>query len=104
MGAAKAGVDPPSASIAVEYGPMGITSNVITLGPISETEGMERLSNKEGESKAKHTVLVGHWGHKKEIADATVYLFSDAGNSVNGARFRWWMGAPGDFGHWLHLI
>lgn len=46
---------------------------------------MERLSNKESESKAKHTVPVGRWGHKKEIADATVYLFSDAGNFVNGA-------------------
>ncbi|KAL3429425.1 hypothetical protein BDV09DRAFT_200637 [Aspergillus tetrazonus] len=84
VGAAKAGVDALSSSIAVEYGPMGITSNVIAPGPIADTEGMRRLAADDGEQRAKNGVPLGRWGRKKEIADATVYLFSDAGNFVNG--------------------
>jgi peroxisomal 2,4-dienoyl-CoA reductase len=33
VGAAKAGVDAISATVALEYGPRGITSNIITPGP-----------------------------------------------------------------------
>lgn len=42
--AAKAGVDALSNSIAVEYGPFGVRSNIIAPGPIGNTEGMSRLS------------------------------------------------------------
>ncbi|KAK3070936.1 peroxisomal 2 4-dienoyl-CoA reductase sps19 [Teratosphaeriaceae sp. CCFEE 6253] len=84
--AAKAAVDQISSSVAMEYGPFGITSNVITPGPIAGTEGMERLSKSDErsvkESKAK--IPVGRWGEVKEIADATVFLFSDAASYVNG--------------------
>ncbi|KAK5726368.1 peroxisomal 2 4-dienoyl-CoA reductase sps19 [Elasticomyces elasticus] len=84
--AAKAAVDQISSSVAMEYGPFGITSNVITPGPIAGTEGMERLSKQDEQStKASKAIIpVGRWGEVKEIADATVYLFSDAGSYVNG--------------------
>ena len=81
---AKAGVDALSHSAAVEFGPRGVTSNIIAPGPISGTEGMERLATKKGNSKAHKSVPLGRYGTVKEIADATVYLFSDAGNFVNG--------------------
>jgi peroxisomal 2,4-dienoyl-CoA reductase len=83
---AKAGVDALSASTAIEYGPRGITSNVITPGPIAGTEGMDRLGNKEAEAagSAFKQIPLGRYGSVKEIADGTVYLFSDAGNFVNG--------------------
>jgi peroxisomal 2,4-dienoyl-CoA reductase len=81
---AKAGVDAMSVSIAIEQGPKGITSNVIAPGPIADTEGMERLAQKESRDKAYKAVPSGRYGSVKEIADATVYLFSDAGNFVNG--------------------
>ncbi|KAL2846687.1 hypothetical protein BJY01DRAFT_247118 [Aspergillus pseudoustus] len=84
VGAGKAGVDALSSSIAIEYGPMGIISNVIAPGPIADTEGMRRLAAEDGEKTARHGVPLGRWGRKKEIADATVYLFSDAGDFVNG--------------------
>ena len=42
--AAKAGVDALSNNVCIEYGPLGITSNVIAPGPIAGTEGMDRLS------------------------------------------------------------
>lgn len=81
---AKAGVDAMSASTAIEFGPRGVTSNVIAPGPISGTEGMERLSRKEDRERTEKSVPLGRLGTIKEIADATVYLFSDAGNYVNG--------------------
>lgn len=45
---------------------------------------MERLSRKEDAERSLKTVPLGRWGTVKEIADATVYLFGDAGNFVNG--------------------
>jgi 2,4-dienoyl-CoA reductase [(3E)-enoyl-CoA-producing], peroxisomal len=84
--AAKAGIDALSATAAIEYGPRGVTSNVITPGPIAGTEGMERLGNRneEGEGTAFKRVPLQRYGTVKEIADGTVYLFSDAGNYVTG--------------------
>lgn len=84
--AAKAAVDQISNSVAIEYGPYGITSNVITPGPIAKTEGMERLAKLDEASAeaSQKAVPVGRWGEVKEIADATIYLFSEAGSFVNG--------------------
>lgn len=83
--AAKAGVDALSSQVCIEYGPLGITSNVISPGPIGGTEGMDRLSKKakEGENPWKQ-IPMGQLGSVKDIADATVYLFSDAANYVSG--------------------
>jgi len=86
VSAAKAAVDQIAHSIAIEYGPLGITSNVITPGPIANTEGMERLAKSDPESLElnKKGVPVGRWGEVREIADATVYLFAETGGYVNG--------------------
>lgn len=83
---AKAGVDALSATAAIEYGPRGITSNIITPGPIIGTEGMARLGSRDTEKSgaAFKKVPLQRYGTVKEIADGTVYLFSDAGNFVNG--------------------
>ena len=81
---AKAGIDALSSSVAIEYGPRGMTSNIIAPGPIGGTEGMERLISKKDIAIAKKLIPSGRYGTVKEIADATVYLFSDAGNFVNG--------------------
>ena len=61
-----------------------MTSNVIAPGPIEGTEGMERLARKEGSEVAKRRVPLGRYGTVREIADASVYLFSEAGNYVSG--------------------
>lgn len=84
--AAKAAVDALTVNVAIEYGPLGVTSNIIAPGPIGGTEGMDRLSksHKAGSGKIGRTIPAGRYGTVKEIADATVYLFSDAGNYVNG--------------------
>jgi len=81
---AKAGVDAMAVSIAIEQGPRGITSNIIAPGPIADTEGIDRLSKKEARENSYKAVPAGRFGTVKEIADATIYLFSDSGNYVNG--------------------
>lgn len=82
---AKAGVDALSAALAIELGPRGLTSNVIAPGPIAGTEGMARLARSEDVAAAMKAVPVGRYGSVKDVADATVYLFSDAAGFVNGA-------------------
>ena len=81
---AKAGVDALSNNIALEFGPRGLTSNVVSPGPIAGTEGMERLSSTTNVADSLKRVPLGRWGTVKEIADATVFLFSDAADYVNG--------------------
>ena len=62
VGAAKAGVDSLVASMAVEYGPFGVLSNVITPGAIEGTEGMQRLASSAQDEKArKATVPAGRY-------------------------------------------
>ncbi|EXJ93541.1 hypothetical protein A1O1_01933 [Capronia coronata CBS 617.96] len=85
---AKAGVDALSNNVAIEYGPLGVTSNVIAPGPIAGTEGMDRLAKKQQSTPGGYPgkgIPLGRWGLIKEIADATVYLFSDAANYVTGS-------------------
>jgi peroxisomal 2,4-dienoyl-CoA reductase len=86
VSAAKAGVDALMSSVALEYGPFGVTANSLAPGAIAGTEGMERLaSSKMDHKELASAIPSGRWGSVRDIADATVYLFSDAGNYVNGA-------------------
>ena len=82
--AAKAGVDTLSSVAAIEYGPRGITSNIIAPGPIGGTEGVRRLESAEGYNKSVATIPSQRFGTVKEIADATIFLFGDTGSYVNG--------------------
>lgn len=83
VSAAKAAVDALSAVLAVEEGPKGVRSNVIAPGPIGETEGWDRLSNKSVPGGGVHFPL-GRVGHVKDIENATVFLFSDAASNITG--------------------
>jgi len=82
--AAKAGVDALSTSVTIEQGPRGITSNVIAPGGIAGTEGLERLSKGNKDPLKNKSIPAGRFGTVKDIADATIYLFSEAGSYVNG--------------------
>lgn len=86
VSAAKAAVDSLMASVALEYGPRGVVSNVIAPGGIEGTEGMDRLG---GSTQAETDQFVkaipsGRMGTVRDIADATVFLFSEAGTYING--------------------
>ncbi|KAH7909091.1 hypothetical protein BJ138DRAFT_1011516 [Hygrophoropsis aurantiaca] len=82
VSAAKAGVDALSAVLAVEEGPHGVRSNVIAPGPIGETEGMSRLKNQAQDKNPGYPL--GRIGHLKDVANATVFLFSDAASWITG--------------------
>lgn len=84
VSAAKAAVDALSRVIAVEEGPRGIRSNVISPGPIGETEGFTRLSSKEAPNPIYIPYPLGRVGHTKDVANATVFLFSEAAANVTG--------------------
>lgn len=84
VSAAKAGVDALSNNLAIELGPLGIRSNIVCPGPIDGTEGMERLTMKGHEEFTRKSVPLGNYGSTQDIADATVYLFSDAAKFVTG--------------------
>lgn len=81
---AKAGVDKLAVQVAIELGPRGITSNVIAPGGVTGTEGTDRLIKNGNDSSVVKSVPSGRLGTVKDMADVVVYLFSDAGNYVNG--------------------
>ncbi|PHH67202.1 hypothetical protein CDD81_2971 [Ophiocordyceps australis] len=86
VAAAKAAIDSLSASVALEYGPLGVTSNIIAPGAISGTEGADRLlgSNPEALKDYAAGIPLGRLGTVRDVADATVFLFSEAGSYING--------------------
>ncbi|KAK7462340.1 peroxisomal 2 4-dienoyl-CoA reductase sps19 [Stygiomarasmius scandens] len=95
VSAAKAGIDALSNVLAIEEGPHGVRSNVISPGPIAGTEGMDRLSNKAQDTWINQGP-VGRLGDVKDIANAAVFLFSDAASYITGQVI------PVD-GGWEHL-
>ena len=74
------------ASVSLEYGPLGVNSNTIAPGGIAETEGLARLGSSKAEAMEVYSKNIpsGRPGTTRDIADATVFLFSEAGTYVNG--------------------
>jgi NAD(P)-dependent dehydrogenase (short-subunit alcohol dehydrogenase family) len=84
--AAKAGVDLLTQTIALEWGPEGIRANVITPGPIDDTEGMRRLApTPEARQAAVNSIPLGRMGTKQDIANLALFLSSDAASLISGA-------------------
>ncbi|CCM04270.1 uncharacterized protein FIBRA_06440 [Fibroporia radiculosa] len=85
VSAAKAAVDATSAVLAVEEGPHGVRSNVIAPGPIGGTEGVDRLQTKDKlNGGISSRIPLGRLGHLNDIANTTVFLFSDAASFITG--------------------
>ncbi|GAA5891732.1 hypothetical protein JCM6882_006186 [Rhodosporidiobolus microsporus] len=84
VSAAKAGVDALMKCVAVEYGPRGVRANVIAPGPIEGTEGVARLVPDEVKSRSITQIPLQRYGTVSDIADAAVYLSSDAAKYVTG--------------------
>jgi peroxisomal 2,4-dienoyl-CoA reductase len=82
--AAKAGVDSLTRTLAVEWGPHGIRVNGIAPGPIDGTEGVRRLTNEKSRESVLRQCPVGRMGTVDDIANASLYLVSDAASYVNG--------------------
>ncbi|MDX2151104.1 MAG: SDR family oxidoreductase [Bryobacteraceae bacterium] len=86
--AAKAGVDHLSRTLALEWGREGVRVNVVTPGPVDETEGMRRLApTEEVRSQMMSAIPMGRFATKDEIADLALFLCSDAAAYITGAVF-----------------
>ena len=84
--AAKAGVDMITRCLAMEWGREGIRINSVAPGPIQGTEGMARLApTPEAEARVNASVPMGRMGTVDEIADACLFLSSDAACYITGA-------------------
>ncbi|MCC6623849.1 MAG: SDR family oxidoreductase [Deltaproteobacteria bacterium] len=84
-GAAKAAIDAMTKHLAVEWGPLGIRVNAIAPGPIDDTEGMSRLAPGELKKKLTAKIPLGRFGRVEEVADAALFLASDAARYVTGS-------------------
>jgi len=93
-GAAKAANDALLKHAAQEWGRYGIRTVGIAPGPIGDTQGMENLGGfMLGDTENKRTIKgkdvykgvpLKRWGTKKEIADAAIFLVSDAASFITG--------------------
>lgn len=82
-GAAKAAVLNFSKTIAVEWGPRGILTNVIAPGPVENTEGVKRLvASKEMEGLMMRNLTVKRMAKGEEIGQAAAFLIASA--YING--------------------
>jgi NAD(P)-dependent dehydrogenase (short-subunit alcohol dehydrogenase family) len=79
--AAKAGVMSLIRTLAVEWGPDGILCNTIAPGPVAGTEGVKRLYEETGQAT---DLPLGRLGQKEDVAQAILYLCSDAARFVTG--------------------
>jgi NAD(P)-dependent dehydrogenase (short-subunit alcohol dehydrogenase family) len=84
--AAKAGVNQVVKCLAMEWGHQGIRVNAVSPGPIGDTEGMARLAPDPAmEAAYKGRIALRDYGSKDDIADACLWLASDAARYVTGA-------------------
>ena len=85
VGAAKAGVDMITRTLALEWGAAGVRVNSVVPGPIDGTEGMARLAPTE-EIKV-HTakgVPLGRLGLPVDIGNACLFLSSELASYISG--------------------
>lgn len=84
--AAKAGVDMITKTLAIEWGPRGIRVNSVMPGPIAGTEGMARLAPDDATKQGVvRSVPMRRMGTPQDIADACLFLGSDAARYITGA-------------------
>ncbi len=82
VAAAKAGLDSLTRSCAVEFGRQGIRVNAVAPGATGDTEGMERFA--EASPEYGVNCPLGFVGHKSDIANAVLFLVSDAAAYITG--------------------
>lgn len=81
---AKQGMTGLMRSLAVEYGPHGITSNAIAPGMFATQTNAALAESPDMQAFARSRVPLQRWGRPAEIAGAALFLASDAASFVNG--------------------
>ncbi len=87
VAAAKAGVDSLTRTCAVEFGPYGIRVNGIAPGGMTDTEGLSRFADAQKKIAGGGGNPLGYVGAKRDIANAVLFLVSDAASYVTGQVF-----------------
>lgn len=82
--AAKAGIDALTRVLACEWGPYGIRVNGLAPGPTEGTEGALRLTSEQSRQDAKTNCPLGRMATIDDVANAALFLVSDAAAFVNG--------------------
>jgi peroxisomal 2,4-dienoyl-CoA reductase len=82
--AAKAGVDSLTRVLACEWGPYRIRVNGIAPGPVEGTEGVKRLTSEASRAGLQEQCPLGRMATIEEVANAALYLSSDAASFVTG--------------------
>lgn len=81
--AAKAGVDAFSRACAIEWGADGIRVNVVAPGAMAGTEGVARIAGED--LHAMPHIPLQRAGSTTEVAQAVLFLASDAASYMTGA-------------------
>jgi peroxisomal 2,4-dienoyl-CoA reductase len=82
--AAKAGVDALTRTLAAEWGPHGIRVNGVAPGPVDGTEGVRRLVTDAARRRLAVQCPLGRMASIDEIANAALFLCSDAASFITG--------------------
>jgi 2,4-dienoyl-CoA reductase [(3E)-enoyl-CoA-producing], peroxisomal len=80
---AKAGVDALTRTCAIEWGPDNVRVNVVAPGAMSGTEGVKRIAGDDQHRTFQNPLRRA--GSTTEIAEAVLFLVSDAASYVTGA-------------------
>lgn len=80
---AKAGIDAFSRTCAIEWGPDGVRVNVVAPGAMSGTEGVKRIAGDDQSRTARNPLR--RPGSTTEVAEAVLFLASDAASYITGA-------------------
>jgi peroxisomal 2,4-dienoyl-CoA reductase len=83
-GAAKAAIDAMTRHLAVEWGPAKVRVNGIAPGPVDDTEGMKRLLPADMREAMEKSIPMGRFTRIAEVADAALFLVSDAARFITG--------------------
>ena len=81
--ACKAGMHGLTKAIAREFGPFGITCNTVVPGAINTERDWSQYPNTDV-NKVAERIAVRRWGEVWDIAEACLYLASDAARFVTG--------------------
>ncbi len=81
--ASKAGVVALTRDLAYEVGPQGVRVNAIAPGPV-ETGMTGRMTEEQRQARGKN-ILLGRMGQPEDIAEAVMFLVSDAASYITGA-------------------